>query len=95
MVWVIVALVAGTCEEMVYRGYLQPQLWSLTGSLPLAIVVQAIVFATAHIYQGWRAAIITGVYGLAFGVLAAWRRSIVPGAIAHSLIDILGGLAGR
>jgi hypothetical protein len=28
---------------------------------------------------------------LVFGLLAAWRRSIIPGAIAHMVVDILGG----
>jgi hypothetical protein len=25
---------------------------------------------------------------------AAWRRSIIPGTIAHCILDILGGLLG-
>ena len=95
LLWIGVSIVAGVCEEMVYRGYLQPQLWALSGSLPLSIALQAIVFGMAHIYQGWRPAVITAVYGLAFGLLAAWRKSIVPGAIAHSFIDIIGGLVRR
>ena len=33
----------------------------------------------------------TRIYGLIFGLLAALRRSILPGAIAHSIIDIAGG----
>ncbi|HEV7668717.1 MAG TPA: CPBP family intramembrane glutamic endopeptidase [Thermoanaerobaculia bacterium] len=92
LLWVAVAITAGVCEEIVFRGYLQPQLWALSGKLPLAIVLQALVFGLAHLYQGWRPALVTVVYGLAFGALAAWRRSIVPGAIAHSLIDVIGGL---
>jgi|SRR6185295_3735228 len=95
LLWVAVAIVAGACEELVFRGYLQPQLWALYGKLPLAIMLQALVFGVAHLYQGWRSALVTVVYGLAFGALAAWRRSIVPGAIAHSLVDVVGGLWPR
>lgn len=95
LLWAAVAIIAGSCEELIYRGYLQRQLWSLTQSLSVAILLQAIIFATAHLYQGWRPAMLTGVFGLAFGLLAAWRKSIVPGAIAHSLIDIVGGLVPR
>jgi membrane protease YdiL (CAAX protease family) len=91
-VWVIVATAAGVCEEFVYRGYLQRQLWSWSGSLSAAILLQAIIFGTGHIYQGWKPALVTAIYGLAFGLLAAWRRSVLPGMIAHSLIDIIGGL---
>ena len=89
--WIVVSLAAGFCEELVYRGYLQRQLWSLTKSLPLALVLQAIIFACGHLYQGWRPALVTAIYGLIFGLVAAWRRSIIPGAIAHAAVDILGG----
>ena len=91
--WIAVSLAAGFCEEAVYRGYLQRQLWSLTKSLPLALVLQAMIFGCGHIYQGWRPALVTAIYGLVFGLVAAWRRSIIPGAIAHSIIDIAGGFA--
>lgn len=90
--WVAVSLAAGFCEEAVYRGYLQRQLWSVTKNLPLALVLQALIFACGHIYQGWRPALVTAIYGLVFGLVAAWRRSIIPGAIAHVIVDILGGL---
>ncbi|HEX4632076.1 MAG TPA: type II CAAX endopeptidase family protein [Chthoniobacterales bacterium] len=89
--WIVVSLAAGFCEEAVYRGYLQRQLWSVTNNLPLALVLQALIFACGHIYQGWRPAIVTAIYGLVFGLVAAWRRSIIPGAIAHAIVDILGG----
>jgi membrane protease YdiL (CAAX protease family) len=95
VLWTGVATIAGICEEIVYRGYLQPQLWALSRSLPLSIAMQAIIFGAAHAYQGWRPALITAVYGVAFGLLVAWRKSIIPGAIAHSLIDIIGGLLRR
>ena len=91
--WVAVSVAAGVCEELVYRGYLQRQLWSLTRSLPAALFLQAAIFSAGHIYQGWKPALVTGIYGLIFGLLAALRRGIIPGAIAHGLIDIAGGLA--
>jgi uncharacterized protein len=95
ILWVALSVVAGTCEEIVYRGYLQRQLWSFSRVLPVAVLLQAFVFAGAHAYQGWRAALITGIYGIGFGAVAAWRRSIIPGAIAHVLVDIVGGLFSR
>lgn len=95
LLWIVVAVVAGVSEEIVYRGYLQRQLWSITRSLPVAVLTQTVIFAIAHMYQGWRAAALTAVYGLAFGILAAWRRSVVPSAIAHVVIDIIGGLTAR
>ncbi len=91
--WIVVAVAAGVCEELVYRGYLLRQLWSWSRSLLIAILLQAIIFGAAHVYQGWRAAIVTGSYGLVFALLAGWRRSVIPGMIAHAAIDIIGGLA--
>ena len=92
LIWILVSLSAGTCEELVYRGYLQRQLWSLTSSLSLALILQSMIFAVGHIYQGWKPALVTAIYGLIFGLVAAWRRSIIPGALAHALVDIIGGL---
>jgi uncharacterized protein len=89
--WIAVSLAAGFCEEAVYRGYLQRQLWNVTRSLPLALILQALIFACGHLYQGWRPALVTAIYGLVFGLVAAWRRSIIPGAMAHAVVDIIGG----
>ena len=90
--WIAVSLAAGICEELVYRGYLQRQLWGLTRSLPLALVLQSLIFGFGHIYQGWKPAMITGIYGFIFGLVAVWRRSIIPGALAHTIVDVMGGL---
>lgn len=92
IVWIIVSCAAGIGEELVFRGYLQRQLWSLTKNLPAALLLQALIFAIGHIYQGWKPALVTAIYGLFFGLVAAWRRSIIPGALAHAIGDIIGGL---
>ena len=91
VLWVAVSATAGICEEFVFRGYLQRQLWSLTRSVPAALFLQSVIFGAAHIYQGWKPALVTMIYGLVFGALFAWRRSIVPGAMAHVVVDVLGG----
>lgn len=91
--WVLVSLAAGFGEEISFRGYLQGQFARMTSSLPAAILLQAAAFAVPHMYQGWRAALGTGVYGLAFGVLSAGRKSLRPGILAHALVDVVGGIA--
>jgi membrane protease YdiL (CAAX protease family) len=90
--WIVVSIVAGFCEELVFRGYLQRQLAALTGSAVAGLVLQAIVFGIAHGYQGVKSVVNITILGLLFGLVAHWRRSIVPGAIAHALTDIAGGL---
>ena len=85
-------MAAGIGEEVVFRGYLQRQFWSLSRSLPSAIALQAGVFGSAHVYQGWKLAIGITAYGFAFGLLAAWRKSLLPGILAHAVTDIIGGI---
>jgi membrane protease YdiL (CAAX protease family) len=70
---------------------LQRQLRALTGNVWLAIVGQAAVFAVMHGYQGMQNVAIIAVLALLFGVLAAWRRSLLPGMMSHAASDIWGG----
>ncbi|MGO9125700.1 MAG: type II CAAX prenyl endopeptidase Rce1 family protein [Terriglobales bacterium] len=87
-----VAVSAGVCEEIVFRGYLQRQFRALTGSAAIAVLLQAAVFGVAHVYQGVRLASMVVLYGMLFGVLALWRRSLRPGIIAHTWSDIAARL---
>jgi uncharacterized protein len=90
-VWVFVSISAGICEEFVYRGYLQRQFSAMTGSRAAGLVLQAIAFGASHGYQGWKQIITISVLGALYGLLAQWRRSLVPGMAAHAWGDIYGG----
>ena len=92
--WIVLSITGGICEEIAYRGYLQRQLRAFTGSLPVAVFLQAVAFGAVHLYQGWKPVIVIVGIGLVLGSVRAWRRSIIPGTIAHSILDILGGLLG-
>jgi len=89
--WVVLSITAGICEEAIYRSYLQRQFIALTKSVPLGIVLSALVFGAAHSYQGLAQAMLIGTLGAMGGTLAYWRRSVRPGMIAHVLQDVLGG----
>lgn len=91
MLWVLLSITAGICEEAVYRGYLQKQFMALTRNVPAGIILSALVFAGAHSYQGFGHAAVIGVLGALGGMLAYWWRSVRPGMIAHALQDLLGG----
>ncbi|HTT06654.1 MAG TPA: CPBP family intramembrane glutamic endopeptidase [Steroidobacteraceae bacterium] len=90
--WVALAVSAGICEETIFRGYLQRQLIAMTGRPDTGLVLAAMIFGLGHLYQGWRMAIVIGVYGLMFGVLAYRRRSVRPGMIAHAWHDAFSGV---
>jgi hypothetical protein len=92
--WVLLAVTAGFCEEVVFRGYFQRQFLALTGKSELAIVLQALIFGMAHIYQGVKGALTIAIYGAMFGVLAAARKSLRPGMIQHAGQDIFSGIVG-
>jgi membrane protease YdiL (CAAX protease family) len=93
VVWVALAATAGFCEELIFRGYLQRQFSAWTGSIVSAVLIQALAFGLSHGYKRLEGIVVAFVYGCLFGFLAAWRRSLRPGMIAHACLDTLGGLA--
>jgi len=93
--WILTSLTAGICEEIIFRGYFQKQFIAWTGSVPAGVLLSAAVFGAGHIYQSGKSAIIIGVYGALFGILAEMRKSLRPGMMTHAWHDGLVGLAGR
>lgn len=93
VVWIFLSLTAGICEEIIFRGYLQRQLLGWLKSAPMAVVISAMAFGAGHIYQGVKSAIVIGVFGLLFGILAEWRKNLRPGMMAHAWHDALSGVA--
>jgi membrane protease YdiL (CAAX protease family) len=91
-VWVLLSCSAGFCEEVVFRGYLQRQFIALTGNEWSGIGLSALIFGVGHAYQGWRSVTAIVVYGLLFGVLARFTRTLRPGILAHALEDVTSGL---
>lgn len=81
-------------EEMLFRGFLQSRLEALFGGGGLAVgaalIGQAILFGFGHGYQGWFGIVLTGLIGLAMGIVyLAGRRWLAPVIIAHGLIDTI------
>lgn len=95
VLWVGVAVTAGFCEEIVFRGYLQRQLAAISGNVALAVVGQAVLFGAGHGYQGPERMLVIAVWGAMFGLLALWRKSLRPGMMAHAFHNTLVGLVGR
>jgi uncharacterized protein len=91
--WVMMSITAGFCEELVFRGYVQRQFLALTGSVALAVLGQGILFGMAHWYQGAKMMIIITAIGILFGMFAHWRKSLLPGMIAHAWGDIVNLIA--
>jgi membrane protease YdiL (CAAX protease family) len=86
--WLLVAVSAGFCEELVYRGYLLIQLSHFSGSLLLGCLAQAVLFGLAHAEQGPGVALRFALYALLLGALAIRRRSLIAGMLAHIALDV-------
>ena len=81
------ALTAGFAEEFVFRGYLQRQYQALCGNKLLASALQVSIFTLGHFYQGWIRLVPVALIGALLTAVALWRRTLVPGMIAHGLGD--------
>ena len=89
--FIALTLTVGFCEELIYRGYLQQQFRAWTNNLWLAIVAQGVLFGASHGYQGWKQMMVIAIFGCAFGLLAAWRKNLRPGMLAHAWQDLFTG----
>lgn len=83
---------AGFCEEVIFRGYLQRQFTALAGSEIAGVVLQALIFGAGHGYEGGARMLLIAVFGVMFGLLAMWRKSLRPGMLAHGPHDGLEGI---
>lgn len=88
LVWVVLSITAGICEETGFRGYVLTKLNLFVNNWYFTIVISSLFFGLGHFYQGIGGIILTGTYGLLFCLLFIWRKSLVPGIFAHSLQDL-------
>ena len=84
------SLVAGICEEVGFRGYMQAPLEKKYGPV-VAISVTSLVFVVIHLHQAWASGMLFGIFGISFmlGYLAYASNSLIPGIIAHVSFDVL------
>jgi membrane protease YdiL (CAAX protease family) len=90
--WIALSVSAGICEEFVFRGYLQQQFARASGRTWVGVAVSALLFGTAHGYEGIAGMLMITVYGALFSVLAIKRGSLRAGMIAHGWHDSFTGL---
>lgn len=95
LLWMALSLVAGICEEAIFRGYLQRQFSAFTRSTTLGVILAALAFGTAHLYQGMARATVIATAAVLFGVVAEWRGTVRPGMAAHTLQDAIAPLLLR
>ncbi len=93
LLFVVLSISAGVCEELVFRGYLQQQFARMGRKIWAGVALSAIVFGCAHGYEGIAGVLLIAAYGAMFGVLALLRRGLRTGMIAHAWHDTVSGVA--
>ena len=89
-----ISMVAGICEEIGYRGYLQKPIEHKYGPAA-AISISSLVFVVIHLHQAWLGSILVPAFFISFfisfmiGYLAYATNSLIPGIIAHVTFDII------
>ena len=89
---VMASLVAGICEEVGFRGYMQAPLEKKYGPV-VGISITSIIFILVHLHQAWAGGLVAGmvIFGMSFiiGYLAYATKSLLAGIIAHVTFDII------
>ena len=91
--WIALSISAGICEEFLFRGYLQQQFTRATGRVWVGVLLSALLFGSAHGYEGIAGMLMITVYGALFSLLALRRGSLRAGMIAHGWHDSITGIA--
>lgn len=84
------AVTAGVCEEVLYRGYLTWYFSAWMGPWPAA-AASAAVFGVGHLYQGPRGIVQTGLLGGVLGAVYLVSGSLYPCMALHALVDLHSG----
>ncbi len=96
--YIFLALSAGICEEIIYRGFLIHYLIYLGGenasSQVFALLIPAIVFGISHRYQGWWAVIKIFLIAIILGIIYVSSASLLIVILIHVLIDLISGWVG-
>lgn len=89
------AISAGICEEIVFRGFLVNYFLEITKGSNfgpyLAILVPAIVFSISHLYQGWLNVVKIFTLALLFCAIFLLSKSLLLVIIIHIAVDLISG----
>ncbi len=87
--WVVAALTAGICEEILFRGFMIDYLHGSLDITPTwSWVASSILFGTGHAYQGRTQVVATGLFGAAMGLVFFQYESLLVPMIIHMFWDM-------
>jgi membrane protease YdiL (CAAX protease family) len=88
------AVTAGLCEEFLYRGFAMAALRRAGLTVWVVVLVSAVLFGMAHLYQGRAGLVSTMLVGAVFGSARIAYHSLIPMIAWHATLDAVAGLAG-
>ncbi|GAA2362552.1 CPBP family intramembrane glutamic endopeptidase [Nonomuraea africana] len=91
----VLAVSAGVCEEIVFRGLLISMFTSMGAPRPVAAGLALAVFVAGHLYQGWRGMVMVTLAGFSLTMLYFTSGSLALPIVIHILIDIRSLLMAR
>ncbi len=90
---VVVAVVNGVVEEVLWRGACLSVLAGCTVRPAIAVPVQAASFGLAHLVggfpSGWTGVALTSAFGVSQGALLLLGRSLLPPVLVHVWLDVV------
>jgi hypothetical protein len=95
--WLLLCILVGIAEELVFRGYLVAQFiewfacWPRM-SVALGVALAAVIFGAAHLYQGARGIFLITIFGALLSMLAFMRRNLRAGIMVHIWQDMIAGI---
>jgi membrane protease YdiL (CAAX protease family) len=86
----LLSITAGICEEVLYRGYL---IWYLSHWVGLitAAALSAVIFGLGHAYQGGRGMLQTGAVGAFLAAVYLVTGSLLAPIVIHAFMDLHSG----
>ncbi len=84
---ILVALAAGVCEEVLFRGGFQPLFMDWLGLLP-GLVLASLLFGLFHMISV-SYVIYVSVFGLILGCMYIWSGNLIGPIIAHFIYDLI------
>jgi membrane protease YdiL (CAAX protease family) len=90
--WAVIALIAGTVEEIVFRGVTFALWMRLLHSWWLAASVCVAVFTVAHFVQGWRAMAVIALLSLGMHGIVWYTGDLYTAMAVHAVYDMGAGM---
>jgi membrane protease YdiL (CAAX protease family) len=89
--WVPISFLAGIGEEIAFRGVAFGILREISGSTGFAIVICVLAFGFAHMTQGWRGVLGTGVIALVMHGIVYATAGLYLAIAIHVAYDLMLG----